>query len=184
METLQIIYLILALVGGLFLVISIFGGDADADIDLDVGNVDFDISDAESPSESVTIFSLRTLATFLLGAGIAGWTSFNNGAPLGWQIFWGFFTGAIIAFLYYLVMRGLYSLQGSSTPTASELIGKQGIITIPTTTTGVAQVRISTKNGNVEFTCKEKDNKILKQNDTVKITSTKMGLGTLGVEKI
>ena len=174
METLQIIYLVLSLVGGLFLVISIFGGDVDADIDLDVGNVDFDISDAESPAESVTIFSLRTLATFLLGAGIAGWTSFNNGAPLGWQIFWGFFAGALIAFLYYLVMRGLYSLQGSSTPSASELIGKQGIITIPTTSTGVAQVRLATKNGNVEYTCKEVKGKKLDQNDVVKVTSASM----------
>lgn len=186
METLQIIYLAMAVVGGIFLALSIFGGDVDGDLslDLDIGDPDFDVSSAESGTDSVSVFSIRTAATFLLGAGLAGWTSFNQGAGLGWQIFWGVIVGVIIAGLYYLVMKGLYAMQGNSTPSAAELMGKEGIITIPTTTTGVAQVRLATKNGNVEYTCKEINKKNLKQNDSVKVTSVTMGIGTLGVQKI
>lgn len=184
METLQLVYLGMLIAGGIFLLISIFGGDIDSDIDIDLGDADFDISNVETETESVSVFSMRTLATFLLGAGIAGWTAFNSGAAIGWQIFWGFFAGIFIAFLYYLVMKGLYALQGSSTPSAVELIGKEGVVTIPTTSTGVAQIRLATKNGNVEYTCKEINGKTLKQNDTVKVTSTSMGVGTLSVEKI
>lgn len=181
METLQLIYIAMCFAGGVFLLISIFGGDLDSDFDLDLGDGDFD---AATDSESVSVFSFRTIATFLLGAGIGGWSAFGAGAVIGWQIFWAFFAGLVIAALYFLVMKGLYSLQGSSTPSASELIGKEGVITIPTTSTGVAQVRIATKNGNVEYTCKEVNKKDLKQNDTVKITSSSMGIGTLSVEKV
>lgn len=184
METLQLIYLAMLITGGIFLLISIFGGDVDSDINIDIGDPDFDISNVETEAESVSVFSMRTLATFLLGAGVAGWTAFGSGAGIGMQIFWAFFAGIVIAFLYFLVMKGLYSLQGSSTPSAAELIGKEGVITIPTTSTGVAQVRLATKNGNVEYICKEINGKKLAQNDIVKVTSTSMGVGTLSVEKV
>ena len=183
METLQIVYIGMFVVGAIFLLISIFGGDTDG-IDLDVGDVDFDIADAESPTDSVSLFSIRTLATFLVGAALGGWTAFRNGSEIGGQIFWAFFIGLIIAGLYYLVFRGMYAMQGSSTPSAAELIGKEGNITIPTTSTGIAQVRVATKNGLVEYQCKEINGKKLKQNDTVRVTSTTLGIGTLGVEKV
>ena len=184
MENLQVLYIILAAVGAFFLVLSIFGGDADAEVDLDVGDVDFDISDAESPSESVSVFSIRTLATFLLGFGIAGWSVMRGDGGIAAQILAGFGTGLVISFLYYLVMKFLYGMQGSSMATAASIIGKQGVITIPTTKTGIAQVKVKTVAGYSEYTCKEATGKKLTQNETVKITSVEAGMGSLTVEKV
>ena len=184
MEKLQILYIILAIVGAFFLVLSIFGGDGDVEVDLDVGDVDFDISDAESPSDSVSVFSIRTLATFLLGFGLAGWSVMRGDGGVGWQIIAGFGAGLFISFLYFLVMRLMYSMQGSSMASVASLVGKEGIITIPTTESGVAQVKVSTEAGFKEYTCKEVKERKLAHNETVTITSGSIGLGTLQVEKV
>jgi len=183
MENLQILYIILAAVGAFFLVLSMFGGDVDG-VDLDVGEADFDISDAESPTDSVSVFSLRTLATFLVGFGLAGWSVMRGDGGITAQILAGFGAGLVISFLYYLVMRLMYSMQGSSMVSAESLVGKEGIITIPTTDTGVAQVKVSTEAGFKEYTCKEVKERKLSHNETVKITSGSIGLGTLQVEKV
>jgi len=183
MESLQILYIVLAAVGMLFLMISIFTG-GEADLDLNVGDADFDVSDAESGSDSVAIFSIRTLSTFLLGFGIAGWTVMRGDGGVFAQLLAGFGAGLAISFLYFLVMKGMYAMQGSSMATTKDLIGKQGTITIPTTKTGIAQVRLATVSGNSEYTCKEVKGRKLKQNDTVTVITADMGIGTLVVEKV
>jgi len=184
MEPLQILYIVLAAVGTVLLLISLFGMDAEMDVDLDVGNPDFDISDVESGETSVSLFSLRTLATFILAFGIAGWSVLRGDGAVVWQIFAGFGAGLVVSFLYYSVMKFLYSMQGNSMTTAASLIGKAGTITIPTTSTGVAQVRVETLSGLSEFTCKEKTGKKLHKNDTVKITSVETGMQSITVEKV
>jgi hypothetical protein len=103
---------------------------------------------------------------------------------VGWQIIAGFGAGLFISFLYFLVMRFMYSMQGSSMVSMANLVGKEGIITIPTTNTGVAQVKVSTEAGFKEYTCKEVKDRKLAHNETVKITSGSIGLGTLQVEKV
>ena len=181
MEALQILYIVLAGVGGLFLILSLFGGDVDG-VDLDVGDADFDITDAEAGVDSPSIFSIRTIATFFLTFGIAGIIVLSRGGGIGSQLGWGVALGAVVTVLYFLVMKFIYSMQGSSMSSASQLIGSVGIITIPTTDTGIGQVRVATVVGQTEYTCKEKDGKKLKQNDQVVIVGS-LGAGTLTVEK-
>jgi len=182
MESLQFLYIIMAGVGAIFLIISIFGGDTDG-VDLDVGDAEFDISDAEAGTDSVSLFSIRTMATFLLGFGVAGWLAMRGEHGIVGQIIAGFVTGLVITFLYFLVMKFMYSMQGSSIVSSATMIGKIGIINIPTTSTGIAQMKITTASGFHEYSCKEKDNTKLKQNDSVKIVSD-LGGGTLLVEKV
>jgi membrane protein implicated in regulation of membrane protease activity len=179
MDNLQILYLIFFGVGFFFLAISVFGGDIEVDVDIEL-----EVGDMESASESTSIFSIRTLATFLVGFGVTAWTVARGEGSIGWQIAAGIGSGVIISALYYFAMRLFFSMQGSSMVTASSLIGKEGIITIPTTSTGVAQVRVATVAGNSEYTCKETEGLKLKQNDLVKVTSVAMGVGTITVEKL
>ena len=181
MESLQILYIILAVVGGIFLILSLFGGDVDG-VDLDVGDTDFDITDAEAGVDSPGIFSIRTIATFFLTFGIAGVIVLSRGGGIGSQLGWGVGLGLVVTFLYFLIMKFMYSMQGSSMSSVNDLIGKTGIVTIPTTDTGIGQVRVATVVGQTEYTCKEKNGKKLKQNDEVKITGS-LGAGTLTVEK-
>ena len=178
MTNLQIMYIIFSGVGAFFLLISMFGGDVDGDIDIGDG----DISDGDSGTESTSVFSIRTIATFLLGFGVAGWLAIRGGYGVTGQLISGFITGLIITSLYFLVMKFIYSMQGSSMVSSSNMIGKKGIINIPTTNTGIAQFKISTGSGFHEYSCKEENDIKLKQNDTIEIISD-LGGGTLLVKK-
>jgi len=172
----------LAGVGAILLALSIFGGDADSDVDLDVGDTDFDISDAEAGVDSPGIFSLKFLSTFALVFGLAGIVVSYQGGGVAAQLIWGGVLGMAVAGLYFLIMKFMYSMQGSSLSTAASLIGKIGTITIPTTDTGKGQVRVAAITGMTEYGCIEKDSKKLKQNDQVVVTSV-VDAGTLIVEK-
>ena len=182
METLNMMYIIFAIIGVVLLGISIMGGDADGDLDLDVGDSDFDISDAEVSVDSPSVFSIRTLATFLLAFGLAGIVCIQGDKGIGLQLIWGFASGLFISALYFLVMKLMYSMQGSSMTDAKSFIGREAVVSIPTTESGVGQVRVMTGNGNFEYTCREKDGKKLEQNEVVNVLSS--GSGTLVVEKI
>jgi membrane protein implicated in regulation of membrane protease activity len=178
----QTLYLIMALAGMVILVLSIFGGDADG-LDLEVGDVDFDISDAEVGNDSVSLFSIRTLSTFLLGFGIAGWLTVKGEYTLTVQLITGFLSAFLITLLYFFVMKGMYSMQGSSMVSSIDMIGKRGVINVPTTSTGIAQMKINTNAGFHEYTVKEHENKKLNQNDLVEVISD-LGGGNLLVKKI
>lgn len=178
MET-QILYFIFSGIGLVFLLLSIFGGDVHTDINFDIGH-DFDISNAEVSSDSPKLFSIRSIATFLLVFGVTGLLCIYNDKSILTQIISGFVASSIVTGLYFLVMRFMYSMQGDSSIEISNLIGKQGIVTTPTTSTGILQVKMMSQSGN-EYTAREINNKPLKQNEIVKVVS--ISSGTLIVEK-
>jgi len=74
-------------------------------------------------------------------------------------------------------------MQGSSIVSSIDMVGKRGIINIPTTSSGVAQMKINTNAGFHEYTVKEQESKKLNQNDLVEVISD-LGGGNLLVKKI
>jgi len=179
MEPLQILYIMMGAVGVFFLALSIFGGDADG-VDLDIDG-DFDISDVEAGVDSPSVFSMKFIATFLLAFGIAGVVVSYNGGGVGAQLGWGAGIGLAVSALYFFIMKFMYSMQGSSIVDAESLIGKTAIVSIPTTSSGKGQIRISTNTGSTEYSCIEQNSKKLKQNQTVKVVSV-VDAGTLLVK--
>lgn len=182
MSGIEIMYLVFVLIGVVFLGISLISGGADLDLNLEVGDPDFDISDAEVVTDSPSVFSMRTISTFLLAFGIAGIVTVYNGGGLGAQISAGFIAGFTTAAFYFFVMKGMYSMQGSSNVDSSNMVGSIGTVTTPTTDTGICQVRVNSHVGAHEYTCREVNNKKLKQNQSVKVIQA-FG-GTLTVESI
>lgn len=181
MTTLEILYIIFAAVGAIYLGFSLLTG-SDAEVDLDVGDADFDISDAESATDSPSLFSLRTVATFLLGFGVAGIVTTFNDKTMTVQLLSGFGTGFGISLLYFLVMKGMYSMQGDSGTSTQSLIGKIAYITTPTTSSGISQVKVDLNGSTHEYTARSADGEKFKMNDKVKIISA--GAGTVTVEKV
>jgi membrane protein implicated in regulation of membrane protease activity len=179
MEPLQILYIMLGGVGAIFLLISIFGGDADG-VDLDG---DIDISDIDVGVDGPSIFSMKILSTFALVFGIAGTVVFQTGGSMWAQIIWGVVLGLAVSTLYLLIMRLMYGQQASSMGTAYALIGKVGRVTIATTDTGKGQITVSSTVGMTDYFCIEKGGKKLKQNDQVTVVSV-LDPGTLLVESI
>jgi membrane protein implicated in regulation of membrane protease activity len=139
------------------------------------------MSNLEVDVDSPSIISLRSLATFLLAFGIAATIVINTGGSFVSQLSWGFISALCVTFIYFLIMKFMYSMQGSSMSSAENLIGKTAIVTIPTTDSGKAQIRIVTETGSTEYSCIENSGKKLKQNQSVTIINI-IDAGTLIVE--
>jgi len=178
MSGLQIAYIVMAGVGLLFLSITIFSGDFELEHDgIEIGHGDADSTASHGEIDSPSIFSLRTFATFLLVFGLTGIICIHNEIGIGGQLISGFISGIIIAFLYFVVMKFMYSMQGDSSVSSFDIIGKQGIVTTPSTSTGLAQIKV----GNTEYLVRETNNKPLTHNEFVKIVKAEGG--SLIVEK-
>jgi len=180
MSALHIMYIVFTLIGIALLGLSIVG--LDSDIEIDFGDPDIDISDAEVSVDSPSMFSFKTLSTFLLIFGIAGNICIYNGYSITTQLVAGFLFGIAFSVLYFLVMKGMYAMQGDSSIETSFLIGKEAIVTTPTVKSGILQVKLIHGGYGNEYTAREINNVQLYQNEKVKIISVNGGF--LMVEKV
>src|SRR5260370_7193016 len=93
----------------LLLAVSVVGQDHDHDSNVDQ---EHDAEGADEPT--VSIFSIKVLATFIMGFGAGGAiAAYYNAGPLA-ATGVGFGTGVILALLMYAVMRVIYIQQASS----------------------------------------------------------------------
>jgi len=136
------IYLISLIVGGFFVILSMFGGDSDTEVDVG-GDVDVDMDvhidvdthlDAAFDSGGVgfiDLLSVRTLFFFLAFFGLTG-TLFNvMGTAEPFAAILSIVTGAVIGFgANYVIKRfGYQSVTSSST--TKELYGVTGHVLLP-----------------------------------------------------
>ena len=174
------IYLGFLIIGALGLLSSLIFGEFshDGDIGHDLsGDAHGDSGDADSPK----LFSLRAIFAFLMAFAIGGGAMYLSDKSLGAQVIVGFLSGGGTAVLVYYFMKFLYSFQGNSNVDSNTFIGEIGTVTIPTTSTGLCQVKLNTQGANDSFMAQEENSKPLKQHDAVKITG-KIG-NTLIVSK-
>jgi membrane protein implicated in regulation of membrane protease activity len=159
------LYYVFIGIGTCILLLSLIGGDIlDMDIDTDMDmNVD-------GVTDSTSVFSLRTISAGFLSFGTGALMMNHNGYGLTLQILVGCLTGGLVVYLVYLLTKALYSFQGDSNTSLASLVGKSGIITIGTSPSGNAQLKVDTNNGPKEYTCKETTSTLLRQSDIVKIT--------------
>lgn len=177
MSTLEIMYAVMAGIGAVFLVLSLIG--LDTEVELDIGETDFDISDAEVGVDSPGYFSMKTMATFLVAFGVAAYITISKGGGIPAQIGFGFLSGLGVSFLYFLVMKGMYAMQGDSSVSGNQLIDKVAIVTTPSVGTGICQIRFMAGTVNEEYTAREVNGVKLKQNDQVKVVANSGGMLTV-----
>lgn len=160
-------YLTFAIIGGILLVITIFTGGEE--LDLDVGDPDFDIASAEVGSEAPSVVSLKTISTFLLAFGLGAMVAIHTDKSIVVQLLAGFSSGIVTGFLYYLVMRLMYGQQGSSMIQES-IIGKVGMIEIPSSSPGgLSQMKINVQGSSQEYMCKSNEDLMLKKGSLVEV---------------
>jgi len=174
------LYLIFLAFGALGLLSSMIFGDidADADLDMDAGG-DTDSGDADGPR----ILSLRVIFAFLLAFGIGAGAVFLSKGTVGLQLAVGFGSGLLTAVGTFYLMKFLYSLQGNSNVNSDSFIGKTGVVTIETTSTGLCQVKLNSQGGDQLIMAREINGKKLKQHNTVEITS-RVGSSFLVTKKL
>lgn len=177
MSTIQIIYLVLGALGAIFLTLSIIG--MDGDVEVDIGDADVELSDAGVGVDSPSLISMRTIATFLLLFGIIGYLCDYMGYGTFIQLLISTGAGFGTALLYGLVMKGMYAMQGDSSVSSTTLIGKTVIVTTPTVSSGICQVKFMEVGVNDEYTAREIDNIKLKQHDTAIVKFSNGGILTI-----
>lgn len=120
---------------------SVFGHDHDHDT-----HVDHEHDDGVGADEpTVSIFSIKVLATFIMGFGAGGAIAANyNAGPLA-ATGVGFGTGVILALLMYVVMRLIYSQQATSLVATESIKGKTGTVTVAIGKDAVGEVTVTNR---------------------------------------
>jgi membrane protein implicated in regulation of membrane protease activity len=177
------LYLVLFIVGLVFLGLSLFGADTGHD-GIEIGHIDLghdglghdgvDHHGADSPK----LFSIRALAAFFLGFGMTGLACKWAGVGIGAQLAFSLLSGFVVAALAYFIMKVMFSQQAGAPLDSTTFVGKTGLVTIGTGLQGIGEVCVDHK----YFACKEKSGGELSLNETVKVETATAGL--LLVEKI
>ncbi len=142
---------------------SVFGHDHDHDSHVDHEH------DAEGAGEpTVSIFSIKVLATFVMGFGAGGAIAANyNAGPLA-ATGVGFGTGVILALLMYAVMRVIYSQQASSLVATESIKGKTGTVTVAIGKDAVGEVTVT----NRQYLARSSDGKPIERGRQVSVVDT------------
>ncbi len=163
------VYWISLIVGGFFVLLSIFGGadsEADADVDFDADvDVDFDVDvDAEVDFEAeadvdsdvdigasgggpdfIDLFTLRALFLFSAFFGLTGvlLSLASTGEPLTAAL--AFLTGAIIGLGGNYIIKRVGYAHVSSTLTSTDLKGRTGQVILPFDSTDQGKITLVSK---------------------------------------
>ncbi|MFA5127165.1 MAG: hypothetical protein WC465_04205 [Patescibacteria group bacterium] len=134
----MMVFAALAMIGGVFTLISmIFGhGDHDVGHDFSAGDHDFSAGDQDDSAGS-NFFSVRNIMLFMTGFGGIGMLAKYKGADFIESSFWGAFSGLIMALIGYLIYRALYKSQASSHIDNSMLRGSIAQVEEPIVQNGV-----------------------------------------------
>ena len=165
------VYWVSLIVGGFFVLLSIFGGadseadadvdfDADMDIDFDVdAEVDFDVDtdiDVDADADIghggasagpgfIDLFSLRALFLFAAFFGLCGvLLSYTNTSDLATAIL-SFLTGAVVGLGGNYIIKRIGYAHVSSTVTSIDLKGRTGQVIIPFDHTDQGKITLISK---------------------------------------
>ncbi len=126
------IFLVLALIGAIFLIVSLFLGHDDVS------------ADAEVEGGGPGFFSFRTFAIFLTTFGAVGYVAINYFPAIKRSVMMssllGIMGGVIMSLIYVLAMRTIYSQQASSLVSDRDLIGVEGRVTVAIPENGMGEV--------------------------------------------
>jgi len=135
-----------AFVGTLVFVIRLalmfIGGEMHGDIDLDA---DVDTGMEADPGHGFEIFSLSTIASFLMGfgwAGLIGFTALDLSVTVSALL--GLGGGAALVWLITILLKAVYDLQSSGNVSIEQAMGHEGnvYVTVPGDGSGRGRVRV------------------------------------------
>jgi membrane protein implicated in regulation of membrane protease activity len=174
----MILFIICAVVGTVFLLISIFaGGHADMDHDFS-----HDHGHDSGDGHEIRIFSFRSLTVFAASFGAVGAVCLKLGVSMMFSVIWGIVAGIIFALFAAWLMSLVSKQQTSSTVSLSDMVGLNALVKTRIPKGGVGEVSVSVK-GQTKFStarCVDPEIEIL-ENTAVLIKASDSGL--LSVEK-
>ncbi len=161
----------IGLIGFVYLAISaLFGGlGHESDIsDHDVGHSDSGDTHGDS---TVSIFSLKVIAIFLVGFGGVGATASHYGASTMLAITSGFGAGFVFGIVGLIMLRAMYRQQSNSAIDTNNAVGKIEQITIAIPQNGIGEVSLAVQGVYTSYSARSADGQPLMYGQSVHVVS-------------
>ncbi|MFK7848549.1 MAG: hypothetical protein AB8G77_24900 [Rhodothermales bacterium] len=181
----DMVYLVSLLVGGFFVLLSIFGGDADVDGDVDIdidGDFDFDGeagSDIGAGGGLVDLFSVRALFLFAAFFGLTGKVLTWAGSAPTLTAILAIAMGLVVGLGgNYLIKRVGYA-QVSSNVSTHELKGVTGKVLLPFTGSEKGKISLIVKGNEVRLIARSLDDstqEAFEQGDEIVVVRSENGI--------
>jgi|SRR3989344_2956384 len=166
------LFIVIGLLGVCFFVASLLFGDHD------VGGHDHDFGHDHDASDShgASIFSVFTIAWFMIGFGGAGAIARLNELSLPISNVFGILAGAVCWGLAFSVMHILYKQQGDSTVTLKKLSNITATVSIAIPASGIGKISCSVAGGLDEFMARSMNGQELPVGTAVMVTADSGGI--------
>ncbi len=146
------VYFGCAIAGGTILLgqagLNMFGLGGDMDVDADVDADDLDLGDG-----SVSVLSVRTLASFLTLFGLVGWIGTSSNWGTVPTAIAAFGSGASVMFAVAFMMRFFYGLQSKGNINPRQAVGKTAkvYLRVPANNEGKGKITVIIQGRSEEF---------------------------------
>ena len=154
-------FLMIALVGFLFLIASAFLGGHEMGGDHDIHGLDIHADhdvhhpDAHQHENSPSPFSIRVITVFLVAFGIAGNIAYRWGFGTLVSSVIAAFAGLGVGALAHQLLKFLWRQQSDSTVAETDFIGKSGEVKTAIPPSGIGQISIEVKGKRVYLPARE-----------------------------
>jgi membrane protein implicated in regulation of membrane protease activity len=174
----QAFFLVIALVGALFLFISFilgsvgdffddFGGAIGEHVDIPGLDGGADGAADGAGDEGPSPLSLRNLMAFLTAYGASGLITSSYGWSTLASSLFAVIPGLALAFVAFKFMQMLYGQQSSSVVEVSGLVGRVGLVDLAIPAAGLGRVTVSTGSGQSTFIARSEGGAAISQGERV-----------------
>lgn len=157
--------MITALTGG-------FGHDADGH---DVHGGDSHGGDGHNGEATISVFSPKVIAIFLVTFGGVGMIASNYGKSAWFSVFAGLCSGIVLAILALVLLRMFYRQQATSIIDTNLAVDQVGQVTIGIPEGGVGEVGVTVAGSYSSYSARSEDGKPISNGRRVKIKSNAGG---------
>ena len=166
----MLIFVALAVVGLIWLIFSLLFGH-DHEIEHEVG-VDHDTDhDMTNDAPTISMFSTKVIATFLMAFGAAGSIARYNDVGMMGSSLWGLGSGLILSSIMYMLLALLYRQQANSIISTKNAVGKIGNVTVTISQYSIGEVGVTIDGSYLTYTAKSQDGSEILRGRTVEVVA-------------
>ena len=136
----MLVFVAIAIVGFIFVAGAVIFGHGDVDHSVDHA---IDHGAGDGADGTISIFSTRVIATFIMGFGVAGAIARINDLSYTLSSLIGAGSGIVLAALMYAILFVLVKEQATSIISTQDIVGATGQVTVPIEGGHVGEVGIS-----------------------------------------
>jgi len=168
----MLIFIAIAL--GSFIIIAgsfLFGHDHDADHHGDLGHTEGGHEIGGDSEPTIGFFSVKVLATLIMGFGAAGAIAREYGADYLVASLWGLGSGVLLSLIMYFVLDIVYKQQSSSLIETRSAIGQTGTVTVSIDPQAIGEVGIEVSGRYMTYLAKAASARGIPKGATVRVVN-------------